>query len=86
MKIDIYRSNKSASKYLSVPAGTDLNTLKLPLNIDPDLMTLSPFKTSMDINEDTNRVALDARQVLLDISRNGYAIHGAVIEIRLSIG
>lgn len=86
MNIDIYKSAKNGDKYLSVPAGTDMGKFKFPPNIDPDLLSLSPFKTTWDIKEDDNRVALDSRQVINDINKNGYAIHGAKIEVRVSIG
>lgn len=86
MKIDIYKSTKNGSKYLSVPAGTDVKKYKFPTNIDADLLSLSPFKTNWDIAEDDNRVAFDSRPVINDINENGYAIHGAKIEVRVFIG
>ncbi len=86
MKIDIYKSTKNGTKYLSVPAGTDVKKYKFPPNIDPDLLSLLPFKTSLDIKEEDNRVAIDSRQVINEINKNGYAIHGAKIEVRRSIG
>jgi hypothetical protein len=81
MKIDIYKSTKSGYKYLSVPEGTDVTTLHLPASVDPDLLTLSPFKTSLELNPSQPRIALDQEDVIRQIKENGFAVHGAKIEI-----
>lgn len=79
MKIDIYRSTKNKSKFISVPSGTSPKTL-LPANIDPDLKSLSPFKT-IDVQTTDKRAGLDGPDIIQQISKNGYAIHGAKITV-----
>lgn len=81
MKIDVYKSTKNGCKYLSVPEGTDVKTLHLPAGVDPDLLTLSPFKTSLELNPSHPHIALDQEDVISQIIDNGFAFHGAKIEI-----
>jgi hypothetical protein len=77
MKIDIHRSTQNKAKFISVPSGTSPQTL-LPADIDPDLKSLSPFKT-IDVEATDKRIALDGADIIQQISKNGYAIHGAKI-------
>jgi len=84
MKIDIYRSNKTTKKYLSVPAGTDVRNLILPEDFDPDLLTLSVFKSEHEIVPNVPYIALDSNDVIKQIEERGYAVHGAKIEITIS--
>jgi len=86
MKVDIYKSTINGTKYLTVPSGTDIQKYEFPSSLDPDLLSLSPFKTSLEITADDNMVALDARQAIDDINKKGFAIHGAKVEIRISVG
>lgn len=81
MKIDIYRSATNSTKYLSVPSGADVGNLVLPANIDSDLLKLSPFKTPLEIRPEQPRIALDAADVINQINKNGYAIHGTTTTI-----
>jgi hypothetical protein len=80
MKIDTYRSTKNKGKFVSVPSGTSPKTL-LPANIDPDLKSLSLFKTVDDVQVTDKRIALDSADIIQQISKNGYAIHGAEITV-----
>ena len=84
MKIDIYKSVKNGKKYLSVPENTDVTTIIFPNDIDQDLLTLSPFKTNLDIDPSSPRIALDANDVIQQIQKNGYAIHGTEFKIEIS--
>lgn len=84
MKIDIYKSTKNGDKYLSVPKGTKVESLKLPESIDPDLLTLSPFKTRLEIDPAKSHNALDQNDIIKQIEAVGYAIHGAKTVITLS--
>lgn len=81
MKIDIYRSTKSGNKYLSVPEGTDVTKLNLPVDTDPDLLALSPFKTSLQLEPNMPRIALDQEVVIRQITERGFAIHEVKVEI-----
>jgi uncharacterized protein YcgL (UPF0745 family) len=83
MKIDIYKSTKSGKKYLSVPAGTDVEKLQLPDSVDPDILSLSPFKTSLELDPSQPLIALDPQDVINQINEKGYAIHGAKVEIQI---
>lgn len=80
MKIDIYRSRKNSTKYLSVPAGTDVSAMKFPANLDPDLRELCPFKSS-DVSPGDKRIAANGDEVIAQIKRQGFATHGAAVKI-----
>lgn len=84
MQVDVYKSVKNGDKYLSVPAGTDLATTPFPETLDPDLLKLSPFKSSLDIQRGQKRIALNCDDVIDQIEENGYATHGATITITVS--
>ncbi|MGB5299063.1 MAG: hypothetical protein WBN48_10085 [Thiogranum sp.] len=83
MKIDIYKSTKNGNKYLSVPKGTKMESLQLQDPVDRDLLTLSPFKTRLEITPGKSHFALDQDNIIEQIEENGYAIHGAKIEIKV---
>jgi len=83
LKIDIYKSTKNGNKYLSVPKGTKMESLQLQDPVDPDLLTLSPFKTRLEITPGMSHFALDQDNIIEQIEENGYAIHGAKIEIKV---
>lgn len=83
MKIDIYKSTKNGNKYLSVPAGTDIQKLTLPASADADMLTLSPFKTRLELDLSKQRAVLDQKDVMNQIQKNGFAIHEAKVEIKL---
>lgn len=83
MQIDVYKSVLNGDKYLSVPAGTDVKSTPFPASLDPDLHKLSPFVTSLDIQPNDKRVALDSKDVIDQISKNGFATHSATIVIQI---
>lgn len=80
MNVDIYVSNKNNNKFLSVPAGKDVTTLKLPSDIDPDYQELSLYKQDIELNSDKPRIALDDTEISKQINENGYAIHFASVK------
>jgi len=84
MQIDIYQSTKGENKYISVPKGTKIQSLELPATIDADLLTLSPFKTRLELDVNKKQPALDQDGIIKQIEVNGYAIHGAKTEIKLN--
>ena len=86
MKIDIYRSATSSTKYLSVPSGTNVEDLLFPPSIDRDLLKLSPFKTELDVSPEQPRIALDVADVISQIDKNGYAVHSATVTIEITTG
>ena len=77
MIIDIYKSTKNGNKYLSVPKGTKIAQLELPDSVDSDLLTLSPFKTRLEIEPKKTHATLDQDDIIQQIERNGYAVHEA---------
>ncbi len=84
MIIDIYTSTKDGSKYLSVEKGTKVESLELPDSVDGDLLTLSPFKTRLEINKSKMHKALEQNDIIRQIETNGYAAHGSKIVIQLA--
>lgn len=60
-----------------------LKKMKLPESLDPDLLSLSPFKTQLEIDPSQPRLALDSADIIKQISENGYAVHGAKITINV---
>lgn len=81
MRVDIYKSTKNGNKYISVPFGTDIGKMQFPSNLDPDLLSLSPFKTELDIDPYQPCVALDSSDIIKQILANGYALHETKITI-----
>lgn len=81
MIIDIYTSATNGSKYLSVAKGTKLETLSLPASIDSDVLSLSPFKTRLEIDPSKAHPALDHKDIIEKIESIGYAVHGAKITL-----
>ena len=84
MKIDIYTSTKDGEKYLSVIAGVKLETLKLTDTMDPDTLSLSPFRTRLEIDSSKPHKALNVTDILKQIESNGFALHGAKTRITLT--
>ena len=84
MKIDIYTSINNGSKYLSVAKGTTIENIHFPSDIDPDLLTLSPFRTRLEVIQGKAHSALDQDDVIKQIEENGYVIHGAKTVVTLN--
>jgi len=85
LKIDIYTSTKNGAKHLSVAKGTKIEDLELPDTIDPELLTLSPFKTRLEIELKVEHNAVDQADVIGQIEEKGYAIHGSKRVITLKL-
>jgi hypothetical protein len=83
LKIDIYSSATAGGKFLSVAMGTKISELKLPESVDKDLLTLSPFRTRLEIDASKKHPALDQKDVLRQIEKYGYAIHGATLLLKV---
>ena len=84
LKIDIYTSTKDGEKYLSVKAGVKLETLELNDTMDSDMLSLSPFRTRLEIDPSKPHKALTAKAILKQIETYGFALHGAKTRIKLS--
>ncbi len=63
--------------------GTKIDSLQLPSTTDADLLSLSPFKTRLEIDPSKQHPALDQADVIQQIEDKGYAIHGAKITVTL---
>lgn len=83
MKIDIYTSTQNGNKFLSVPAGTKMDSFQAPEGFDADLLTLSPFRTRLELNPEKPQKALDQGDVLRQLNANGFAIHEAKYTIKV---
>jgi hypothetical protein len=79
MKVDIYRSTRNKSKFLSLPADTDLATFKFPLGFDSDLRNVVKVKT-VDVNPAKAPVAMDTGDIARQIDAQGFAVHGATVK------
>ena len=77
MKIDIYTSIKNGNKNISVPKGTKIDSISFPFDLDPDLLTLSPFRTRLEVVTGKVHSALDQDDVIKQIEEKGYAVHSA---------
>lgn len=84
MNIDVYRSTKRRSKFLSLPAGTDLKSFQFPVDLDKDLLTVSKFK-SIDIDPNRPMTGMDTRDVAEQIGARGFAVHGATVRFETPI-
>lgn len=83
MRVDIYKSTKNGNKYISVPVGTEIEKMQFPSNLDPDFLSLSPFKTELEIDPSQPRIALDSADIIKQISVSGYALHETKITINV---
>jgi len=77
MKIDIYKINKKENHFISVPANSNLETLNLLQNIKIEDLHL--FKKDLVLQDGI--ICLDHKNIIKEISNNGYAIHAASIFI-----
>lgn len=72
MKIDIYKSNANKTKFLTVPAGSDITKLSVP---DTDYVSVSPFKKDREIAKGDSRIAFDSDAAIASIQTKGYYLH-----------
>ncbi|MCK5001825.1 MAG: hypothetical protein KAS57_02315 [Gammaproteobacteria bacterium] len=85
MKIDVYISTNNDDKYLSVAADADVNQLDLPDDIDPDLLSLTPFKTSLELDPNNPIVGINQEDIIKQITKKGYAIHGSSMNVAINL-
>lgn len=79
MEIDSYISTKDDDKYVSVLKGNEISQLNFLEDVDPDLLSLEPFKTGLKLDLSKPRVGLNQEDIDKQITEKGYAIHGASI-------
>lgn len=84
--IDIYRSTSDRSKYLSVVAGADIAGMAFPADMDADLHSVSPYKEGVEIRSGTPAMGLDVEDILSQLGRQGFAVHGLKFSASLSMG
>jgi hypothetical protein len=84
MKIDVYTSYTTGSKFLCVAKGTNLHDLSLGDDVDSDLLSLSPFRTRLELDAGKEHNALDQADVLQQIAEKGYAVCTSKAAITLS--
>ncbi len=85
MKVDVYISTKNGDKYLSVPAGADVSQLDLPEELGPDLLSLTPMKTSLQLDLSRAMVGINQEDVIKQITAKGYVIHGTNMNAVISM-
>jgi len=83
LKIDIYTSISNGDKYLSIPVGTKIEELALPADVDAEILTLSPFRTRLEVDAEKPHNALDAKDIIRQIEKNGFAVHSSTQKIQL---
>ena len=83
MKIDIYTSVKDGSKNISVPKGVKIDSISFPFDLDPDLLTLSPFRTRLEVVKGKTHSAIEQDDVIKQIEDKGYAVHGSKMIVDL---
>lgn len=81
MTIDIYQSNTNRTKFLAVPAGTNPTSISVPGN---DYKSLKPFKDNIEIAVGDSRAGFDSAAAMAAITRDGFYIHGAVVNVSSS--
>ena len=81
MIVDIYRSLTANEKFLTVPAGTNLETIGLGHSCSSDYRELSLFKGHVGFYSDDPRAGMDTGTILKDIARNGFAAHETAVSI-----
>ena len=80
MKVDTYKIVKS-NEYITVPAGTDMTTIKLPEKVQSHFKTVELFKKDFEIDPSKPLIAIDQKDIINQITNNGYAIHATDIVI-----
>ena len=76
MKVDIYQSKTSPEQFLTVPAGTVIATMELPVGLATVFASADAFMVDVEMRADEPRVAMKPQEILADIERHGFAIHG----------
>ncbi|QFY43732.1 hypothetical protein F6R98_14765 [Candidatus Methylospira mobilis] len=84
MKIDMYVCTNNSNKYLSVPAGTKVEDLEWPESTDPDIFSVSPFRSGIELDPDKPLFGLDQKNMIKQIESKGYAIHGSRVDYTIS--
>jgi hypothetical protein len=81
MKIDVYRSTKNQTRFLSVPAGADPKKMIFPETFDSDLRDVEPYHSGLDIQSGDQRIGLNSAEIIGQINKYGYAVHGALVRM-----
>jgi uncharacterized protein YcgL (UPF0745 family) len=83
MLIDIYKSARNRTKYLAVPANTDLSGHAFPSTLDPDLHEVISPLTTKDFQRGEKHIGVDTDKALDDLQRDGFAVFGATITVKI---
>ncbi|MGI4799561.1 MAG: hypothetical protein ACRYG8_37100 [Janthinobacterium lividum] len=75
MKVDIYQSKSRSDHFLTVPAGTKLDAIELPVALATVFASVSMFKAGIEMEADKPRAAMKPKEILADIERQGFAVH-----------
>ena len=88
MLVDQYCSSADHRKILTVPAGTDIRTLKITLQDAGDILyapgaNFDLLRRSLEVESGMNLIAANAEDILIKIEAKGYAKHEYVWETRI---
>jgi hypothetical protein len=82
MRIDAYRSVRNRTKYLLVPAGTNIGTAFPSISqTHPDLQSISPFLMDEEFQTGDPRAGFNTGQILSHIAEDGFAIASTTLTI-----
>ena len=84
MLVDIYRSSKNDTNFISVPAGTDISQVDLPEDVEQAFSQATPFRQDVDLQPGGKRIGIDSDDIIKQINGNGFATHGAAVKFDIT--
>ncbi|EKO3541431.1 hypothetical protein K0L52_003231 [Vibrio fluvialis] len=84
MLVDIYRSSKNDSNFISFPTGTDITQIDLPEDVEKAFSQATLFKEGVDLQPGDKRIGIDSDDVIKQINDNGFATHGASVKFDIT--
>lgn len=82
MKVDTYRSRQSLDQFLTVPTGTRLSSLPLPINLAQMFANADQFWKGEEIEPTQSRAGMNTTEILADIARQGFASRQATVTVK----
>ncbi len=75
-----------SSKYLTVPAGTDMGAVRSKIDADVDLRALKPFQMDYELSPTDHRLGFNSAESCQHVITNGYALHQAETRVTINNG
>ncbi len=85
MHLDAYRGRQRSSLFLTVPHGTNPNTIEHETVKSLVSEGLKEHKMDFHLHADDKPIAVDPKKVLADIERQGFSLDAAKVEITTTI-